>query len=72
MSTKKVGGYKVPVIDLKATGRNIELLRKSAGVSVREIQNVMALQTLRLYTSGRKESHCLQSTTLLSLQLCWM
>ena len=41
MSTKKVGGYKVPVIDLKATGRNIELLRKSAGVSVREIQNVM-------------------------------
>ncbi len=41
MSTKKVGGYKVPVIDLKATGQNIELLRKSAGVSVREIQDVM-------------------------------
>lgn len=41
MSTKKVGGYKVPVIDLKATGQNIELLRKSAGVSVRDIQDVM-------------------------------
>ena len=41
MSTKKVGGYKVPVIDLKATGQNIELLRKSAGVSVRDIQYVM-------------------------------
>ena len=41
MSTKKVGEYKVPVIDLKATGQNIELLRKSAGVSVRDIQDVM-------------------------------
>lgn len=41
MNTKKVGVYKVPVIDLKATGQNIELLRKSAGVSVREIQDVM-------------------------------
>ena len=41
MSTKKVGGYKVPVIDLKATGQNIELLRKGAGVSVRDIQDVM-------------------------------
>ena len=41
MSTKQVGGYKVPVIDLKATGQNIELLRKSAGVSVRDIQDVM-------------------------------
>ena len=43
MSTKKVGGYKVPVIDLKATGQNIELLRKSAGVSVRDIQDVMGV-----------------------------
>ena len=41
MSTKKVGEYKVTVIDLKATGQNIELLRKSAGVSVRDIQDVM-------------------------------
>ena len=41
MSTKPVGVYKVPVIDLKATGQNIELLRKSAGVSVKDIQTVM-------------------------------
>ena len=41
MSTKAVGVMKVPVIDLKATGQNIELLRKSAGVSVKEIQDVM-------------------------------
>ena len=41
MSTKPVGAMKVPVIDLKATGQNIELLRKSAGVSVKEIQYVM-------------------------------
>ena len=41
MSTKLVGVMKVPVIDLKATGQNIELLRKSAGVSVKRIQDVM-------------------------------
>lgn len=41
MSTKPVGVMKVPVIDLKATGQNIELLRKSAGVSVKRIQDVM-------------------------------
>ena len=41
MSTKPVGAMKVPVIDLKATGQNIELLRKSAGVSVKRIQDVM-------------------------------
>lgn len=36
-----VDEYKVPVIDLKATGRNIEKLRTTAGVSVRELQAVM-------------------------------
>ncbi len=41
MSTKPVGVMKVPVIDLKATGQNIELLRKSAGVSVKDLQTVM-------------------------------
>ena len=41
MSTKLVGVMKVPVIDLKATGQNIELLRKSAGVSVKDLQAVM-------------------------------
>ena len=54
MSTKKVGGYKVPVIDLKATGQNIELLRKSAGVSVRDIQDVMGFANPQAVSKWQK------------------
>lgn len=30
----------IPIIDMEATGRNIKRLRKSRGVSVRELQEV--------------------------------
>ena len=41
MNVRTVGVVKVPVIDLTATGRNIKSLRVAAGISVRDLQNVL-------------------------------
>ena len=41
MNVRAVGVVRVPVIDLAATGQNIKSLRKSAGISVRDLQNVL-------------------------------
>ena len=35
----------IPAIDMVATGRNIMKLRKAAGLSVREIQNIFEFTT---------------------------
>ena len=35
----------IPAIDMVATGRNIMKLRKAAGLSVREIQNIFCFST---------------------------
>ena len=35
----------IPAIDMVATGRNIMKLRKAAGLSVREIQNISGFTT---------------------------
>ena len=35
----------IPAIDLVATGRNIMKLRKAAGLSVREMQNIFGFTT---------------------------
>ena len=35
----------IPAIDMGATGRNIMKLRKAAGLSVREIQNIFGFTT---------------------------
>ena len=35
----------IPAIDMVATGRNIMKLRKAAGLSVREIQNIFGITT---------------------------
>ena len=35
----------IPVIDMTATGQNITQLRKSAGISVREMQDVFGFGT---------------------------
>ena len=35
----------IPAIDMVATGRNIMKLRKAAGLSVREIQNIFVFTT---------------------------
>ena len=41
MNVRAVGVVRVPVIDLTATGQNIKNLRVSAGISVRDLQNVL-------------------------------
>lgn len=41
MNVRTVITWTVPVIDLKATGQNIKNLRKAAGISVRDLQNVL-------------------------------
>ena len=41
MKSGVVGVVRVPVIDLTATGQNIKNLRVSAGISVRDLQNVL-------------------------------
>ena len=35
----------IPVIDMTATGRNIEMLRKRAGLTVRNMQDVFGFST---------------------------
>ena len=35
----------LPVVDIAATGKNIDTLRKEAGLSVRDIQEVMGFTT---------------------------
>jgi len=41
MSVRVVGVVRVPVIDLRATGQNIKSLRVAAGISVRDLQNIL-------------------------------
>ncbi len=41
MSVNMVATWSMPVIDLKATGMNITSLRKAAGISVRELQEIL-------------------------------
>lgn len=35
----------LPVVDIEATGKNIDTLRKKAGLSIRDIQEVMGFTT---------------------------
>lgn len=35
----------IPVIDMAATGRNITALRRSAGISVRDMQDIFGFST---------------------------
>ena len=37
--------YAMPTIDMVATGKNIERLRKNAGISVRDLQDVFGFGT---------------------------
>lgn len=37
--------YAMPTIDMMATGKNIERLRKAAGISVRDLQDVFGFGT---------------------------
>ena len=41
MNVRAVGVVRVPVIDLTATGQNIKNLRVAAGISVRDLQNIL-------------------------------
>lgn len=37
--------FNMPTVDLVATGKNIEKLRKEAGLSVKELQNIFGFGT---------------------------
>ena len=37
--------FMMPTIDMVATGKNIEMLRKAAGISVRDLQDVFGFGT---------------------------
>ena len=41
MNVRAFGAVRVPVIDLRATGQNIKNLRVAAGISVRDLQNIL-------------------------------
>ena len=41
MSMRMVASWVVPVIDLRATGQNIKTMRKAAGFSVRDLQEIL-------------------------------
>ena len=41
MNVNMVGVVRVPVIDLKATERNIKRIRQASGVSVRDLQMIL-------------------------------
>ena len=35
----------IPVVDMAATGRNINMLRKNAGLTVKELQDILGFNT---------------------------
>ena len=37
--------FNIPTVDLVATGKNVEKLRKEAGLSVKELQNIFGFGT---------------------------
>ena len=37
--------FNIPTVDLEATGKNIEKLRKEAGLSVKDLQNIFGFGT---------------------------
>lgn len=37
--------FVMPIIDMVATGKNIEMLRKAAGISVRDLQDIFGFGT---------------------------
>ena len=37
--------FNIPTVDLTATGKNIEKLRKESGLSVKELQNIFGFGT---------------------------
>ena len=37
--------FNIPTVDLEATGKNIEKLRKEAGLSVKDLQNLFGFGT---------------------------
>ena len=37
--------FNIPTVDLEATGKNIEKLRKEAGYTVKDIQNIFGFAT---------------------------
>ena len=39
--------FVMPTIDMVATGKNIEMLRKAAGISVRDLQDIFGFGTPR-------------------------
>ncbi len=41
MNLEMVGGVRVPVIDLRATGLNIMNMRMARGISVRDLQTIL-------------------------------
>lgn len=43
----------IPVIDLAATGKNIAALRKKAGISVRELQDIFGFSTPQAIYKGQ-------------------
>ena len=48
----------LPVIDMIRTGQNIGRLRRQAGLSVRDLQDILVLPRRRLYTSGNRVRLC--------------
>ena len=48
----------VPTIDMTGTGRNIVKLRQNAGLSVKDLQDILDLPLQMRYTSGRKVWLC--------------
>lgn len=48
----------VPIIDMAATGKRIAALRDAAGLTVRDLQDILDSQIHRQFISGSMELHC--------------
>lgn len=59
-------GYtQFPTINLKETGKRIQLLRQQRGLSVRDMQSILALNIPRRFISGSMGNVCRRWIT------CW-
>ena len=57
----------LPSIDMTATGQNIRRLRRQAGLSVKDLQDIFGFATPQAIYNGSREQHCRPSDNLVAL-----
>ena len=65
---EKIEKFQRPVIDLEATGKRIEFLRKSKNLAVKNLQSLFGFETPQAIYTGNPGKTCPQLITFSSCQ----